>query len=678
MNSLWIQPQNALQIEEAWTWSLEKTWAYQTLQDANNTVKKIEEVNDKRVAIANRYSASTWGTVSDALAAARMQKALAPYDKMMEWLQYQYQDYANLYNQKLATANQAAAVRQMQAQENQRVWNQKLTALWFATEALSYRTPEQQAALKLQTQSIQNEMDLLHQSKMNDLSLYNQYATAKLQNQLNAELTDLSVTDPAQLRANLNNVLWEYYSAYWDIIKRSQSEVIDDVIAYAQENNVSVAEALRKNFIEPLQSKAEYKMATREKYWFNKYQQQYSYTIDEEWNIVIKTTWYGEIPDELFKTRESRQEAYGDIYNSSNSWSDYIENLAAAIKDGSFGGECWEFVNDVLIGGDNSKIFGNSLEDKRKACNVDKDEWPQVWYAVAFDLWFTSKDGENHGHVGFVSAVNWDWSIDVIESNWKSDKKIHVKRYSKAEVDKMVIGYYKPNNYDMQKEVVYWYTEVSEDQPYSWISKTTKTWAEVNAWWWITDLEDQYTKDWQNKDLMNQTLKDYWISIQEYNAQKKKYVDYQAKVSLIEDTKKMYDAVQDLLTWNQKYSSKGGGSRHSGSVDLATYDAIANWTPVKNILGVIPRYDKETANWINKYNFLKNNQLLDRYQELKKAWASFWAMQKSEWDLVWSAASNLQWLSTDAEFEEVLTEMLDHYSNILADAGVEWFYNTDI
>ncbi len=78
----------------------------------------------------------------------------------------------------------------------------------------SYRTPEQQAQLQLQTQAISNDMALLQQSKMNDLSLYNQYATAKLNNQLNSELTDLSVTDPVQQRANLNNVLSQYY-AQW-------------------------------------------------------------------------------------------------------------------------------------------------------------------------------------------------------------------------------------------------------------------------------------------------------------------------------------------------------------------------------------------------------------------------------------------------------------------------------
>jgi hypothetical protein len=59
---------------------------------------------------------------------------------------------------------------------------------------------------------------------------------------------------------------------------------------------------------------------------------------------------------------------------------------------------------------------------------------------------------------------------------------------------------------------------------------------------------------------------------------------------------------------------------------------------------------------------------LEKYQELKKAGATFGAMQKSERDLVGSAASKLNWQTTDADFEAVLEEMKDHYSNILADA----------
>jgi hypothetical protein len=81
-------------------------------------------------------------------------------------------------------------------------------------EAYSYRTPEQQAQLKLQTQQISNNMALLQQSQLNDLSLYNQYATGKMKSQLEYDLTDLNVTDEKQLKTNLKNVLDKYYDEY--------------------------------------------------------------------------------------------------------------------------------------------------------------------------------------------------------------------------------------------------------------------------------------------------------------------------------------------------------------------------------------------------------------------------------------------------------------------------------
>jgi len=682
LNKLGLEPWDPYQIYDNWYDMAERLGVFSDSEKLKSYQNQLDANHSKMESIMSRYANSTWWTVSDALAAARMNKALAPYQQREVDLQNSYTTLLNGRNSNLAIANQSAQALAMQAQEDQRIWNQRLQGLGFAMTTAQYRSPEQQAQLKLQTASIQNDMNLLQTSMQNDLNRYNAYATAKMQNQLQQELTDLSVEDETQLKANLNNALKAYYDERWAIIQRPQAEVVEDVIAYAKKNWITVAEALRKNFVEPLQSKKEYKTKVAQDYWMDKYQQQYSYTIDEDWNIKISASWYGEIPESAFKTRAGRQEAYGDVYENSVNWESYVQNLAWSIKDWSYGWQCGAFCNDVLVAWGDSKIFWNTLQEKIKACNVSKDEWPQVWYAVVFDLWFTSKDWENHGHVWVITNVNGDGSIDVLESNGKSDETIHVKTYSKATVDKMVMGYYKPSNYDVQK----WtpsnyasYVEENADKPYEWVSKTTKTWVEVNAGWWITDLENEYLKEkWDNKDVMNQTLKAYWLTIQEYNAQKKKYLDYQAKVSLIEDTQKMYDAVKDLLEWNKEKSSKGKWSRHSWWTDINTYNRIngewAKWWVVDTVLW----FDKETANWINKYNYLKNTQLLDKYQQLKKAWATFWAMQKSEWDLVWSSASNLNWLSTDEEFEKNLQDMLDHYSNILADAGVEWFYNTDI
>jgi hypothetical protein len=38
---------------------MDRTGAWQTLEDCNKTVRQIEEVNNKRTAIMNRYAAST-------------------------------------------------------------------------------------------------------------------------------------------------------------------------------------------------------------------------------------------------------------------------------------------------------------------------------------------------------------------------------------------------------------------------------------------------------------------------------------------------------------------------------------------------------------------------------------------------------------------------------------------
>ena len=125
-----------------------------------------------------------------------------------------YQATYNQRQQNLAIANASAQALQMQAQEDQRIFNNKITALGFAMKVDDYRTPEQTLQNQLRFNAINNDLNLLNKAKSNDLALYNQYATAKLKNQLNYELTDLTTTDPKQLRANLKNVLDPYYEKF--------------------------------------------------------------------------------------------------------------------------------------------------------------------------------------------------------------------------------------------------------------------------------------------------------------------------------------------------------------------------------------------------------------------------------------------------------------------------------
>jgi hypothetical protein len=92
-------------------------------------------------------------------------------------------------------------------------------------QADSYRTPEQQAQLQLQTQSILNDINLINQGNKDQLDLYKQkqlnqleithmFDLAEAQDQINYERTDLTVENEDLLRRNLNNVLDEYYSKF--------------------------------------------------------------------------------------------------------------------------------------------------------------------------------------------------------------------------------------------------------------------------------------------------------------------------------------------------------------------------------------------------------------------------------------------------------------------------------
>lgn len=518
INMLWIQAQDALDIEWIYNETMEKLWAYKTLQDANDTVRKIGEVNDKITSITNRYAASTWGTVSDALAAARMQKALAPYQQQMQGLQYQYQDYANLYSQKTATATQAANVRALQAQENQRIWNQKCSALGFATSAMSYRTPEQQAQLQLQTLQAQNEMQLLQQSKLNDLNRYNTYATAKMQNQLQAELTDLSVEDENQLKANLNNILSDYYKNYWDIIQRSQAQVVDDVIAYAKKNWISVAQALSENFIKPLQNKSEYKQKVATDY--NMLSKQSIATIN--WRNVILTqnpNWsisyqFIDDPDTTTtaKPYDLVDEKVFDTSPQSHSYytlRDFMDDPDNKVW--TYGWQCAKFVNDYLekiwVG---RYFWTEDIKERASRCNSDT---AKVWTIAVFDYNNVSSDWINHWHVWVVvdTDAKWYW---VLESNFDKNNPEKIQKRYVLNGSSSCKGFFDPSKPASA-------ISSGENETFEWNGNTYN--LSGYSWWNdLTDVEKDTVINLltyqTNPSDLPKTWKDNWASNQRIRA----------------------------------------------------------------------------------------------------------------------------------------------------------------
>ena len=442
VKQLWLEQWDPYQIYDNWYGMCESLGVFAKNRQLDQYIAEMEQVKSERTAAIQRTMQEWAWRKSQSLINAEVAKTSALYDTRFADLQNQYNAVYNQRQQNLAIANQSAQALQMQGQEDSRVFNNKLAWLGFAMKVDDYRTPEQQAQLWLQTAAIQADLNLLNQSKSNDLALYNKYATAQLENRLSSELSDLNVKDENQLRSNLNNILSQYYSKYWDIIQRSQPQVVDDILKYAKENWISVAEALTKNFIEPLQSKQEYKNMIAKNYADPNAPDKQSWTWKDNWDgttsLVVQWVW--EIPEWL--NRKQMQQEYSNIakqldYNIQNT----ALALASSIKDWTFTWWCWEFVNDYLLSFGITNWFWDYIEDKERKINQD---YPTIWSVVIADFGIRDKDNwKLYWHVWIVTWINADWSIVVTDSNWDWKKTKTTHTYSKADM-KLVKWYYNP------------------------------------------------------------------------------------------------------------------------------------------------------------------------------------------------------------------------------------------
>lgn len=92
-------------------------------------------------------------------------------------------------------------------------------------------------------------------------------------------------------------------------------------------------------------------------------------------------------------------------------------------------GWCGAFVNRYLksIWVTNENYYDDNLSTKLNSVNT---KVPKEWSIAVFDFGhITAETGQNHGHVGIVTKVYSDWSFDVIESNYNSDKKIWTRQH---------------------------------------------------------------------------------------------------------------------------------------------------------------------------------------------------------------------------------------------------------
>lgn len=114
------------------------------------------------------------------------------------------------------------------------------------------------------------------------------------------------------------------------------------------------------------------------------------------------------------------------VTTTTTKWVPISDAIAVALDKCKTGAQCWKFVNDILEEAWLGRLVQNSYLSKEQA--IDK-----VWVALSNDqIWAgsifaypidKSKDPNGYWHIGIVTGVNDDWTINIMDFNANKDEK---------------------------------------------------------------------------------------------------------------------------------------------------------------------------------------------------------------------------------------------------------------
>lgn len=558
------------------------------------TNKELENVYSQLKSIESEEYAASGTGASRGLIESKISKRTRGLQAKAQALEYKLQNRKNLRDHELAMVNNYIEKMGLQAKEQQRVFQDKLQAYGLSTDILSYETPEQK-----------RERELEYTQKKQDLELKNKKDLLNLEN----EMTDLSVTDPKQLRNNLTNVLKDYYKDYSSIIQRPLNMVVTDVLKQAKAEGISVEEALKKNFITSLQGKAEYKAMLNKKLWIdpNEGKNKWEITQDEDGKVKIKMTWTGQIPENF--SRQQRISSYGDWFQNATSLND-IGSIVADFQDWAKTGQCGAFANDVAKAMGSNLHFWSGLSEKTNPTgSYTKSDTPQMG---SFGI-FNSKEFPSNGHVGVVTKVNADWSFVIKSSNKSWDERLYTSTHTQGSALTFIVP-----NVDFSQNVDY-----------------------------NPDLEAYYNRFNDKSGKSKLTSADYkFISgygIDQRQFAKQALAYKQAKDQEITPfAQELIGQLQELKemdTWDFKNVWLGGLPWTKGAYYKSLYDRVLSSTALQNLIN------------------------------LKDQGATFGALSDNELKFITDASTNLNLKLRYGDFMNVVDEMVRKLNKGVSTAG---------
>lgn len=306
--------------------------------------------------------------------------------------------------------------------------NQKMNELTIKMKQVNWYIQTLQADRELQQKTAQAQLEA-----MSDLYwMYYKYTAEWMSELAQAEYAATNITlDQAQTDTQkqmaLQNVLDWIYDRYWDIIQRSEAQVINDVMRVSREEWISISDALEKNFMTPLRNKPQYQAVANpapdvQKIWDNVY-----WYWDPSTSSFKTINWTTAWPSSSDMTNNNRGWRQQVMSGYASQWTD-LATSAQSIANGmewayTWSNTCWYYVNDYIKAVTWTQwTFWSEISSKKALCD---DTWlknAKVWDVIVFDWsntpWMTEAQYE-YWHVWFITWKNNDGSINISSvENW--------------------------------------------------------------------------------------------------------------------------------------------------------------------------------------------------------------------------------------------------------------------
>ena len=468
----------------------------------------------------------------------------------------------------------------------------------------------------------------------------------------NITLDQADSWNETQKQMALDAAITPIFEQYWDIIQRSPAQVINDTIAYAKKNWIWLRQALEENFMKPLREKPAYQSmqsqmnATwlkREKvgkdanwndiYWFvdlaNK-------TVSPYWAIwgwVSSATANTYTVEEVSSNRDKRVSAMRDIANQYDNLWDMAEWIAYNMEWVGWGNlECWQYVNDYINAVTwNKWQYWNSISQKSALASNKNWDDIQVWDAIVFDYnintpqWVLNspqkEDLLKYWHVGFVTWINPDGSINMSHTNWWVVQNTVVKPWSS------------------------FYNSFAGSQH---INKSQSLWK-----WFNEQLTNEYLAfieaAWKPAD-QKKIAEWLWLSVEEMREQSNKYSWQQTADTYFD----MLGRINSILSLAESWDLPSFMTRKNAQSEWFFWGRST--------------LSPDVSDWKADNDKIVDTLSLDSLINLKWRWATFWALSDSEREAIgryatalWSPMSDTKYINELKQLRAKLIESSHWY-----------------